>query len=135
MAYETALWPLQQAIYQRLSSSPAVSGLVKGVFDFVPKDQPYPYVVIGEPSTLPFDSKSTFGEEISLVIHVWSDYSGKKEAYSILNACQTALAQRLTIPDFTLEKAERVGMTVFDDNNPELRHGVLRMRYTLTNKE
>lgn len=133
MTYETALWPLQQAVFQRLSSDPVLSGMVTGVFDHVPENQPFPYVVIGEPSELPFDTKSTFGEEISLVLHVWSDYAGKKEAYNILAACQKALAYRLEVDGFKLLKVERAGKQVFDDIDPRIKHGVLRMRYTINN--
>ncbi|MED4461861.1 DUF3168 domain-containing protein [Metabacillus fastidiosus] len=133
MSYETALWELQKAIYQRLSSDPVISGMVTGVFDAVPENQAYPYVVIGEPSELPFDTKSTFGEEISIVIHVWSDYAGKKETYNILNACLKSLSYKLDIEGFKLLKVERRGMTVFDDIDPKIKHGVLRMRYTIQN--
>jgi len=133
MSYETALWPLQQAIFQRLSSDPTLSGMITGVFDAVKENQAYPYVMIGEPKALPFDTKNTFGEEISIVIHVWSDYTGKKEAYDILNACLKALSYKLDIQGFELLKAERREMTVFDDINPDIKHGVLRMRYTIKN--
>ncbi|MFL0365379.1 DUF3168 domain-containing protein [Pseudobacillus sp. 179-B 2D1 NHS] len=133
MSYETALWPLQQAVFQRLSSDPVLSGMITGVFDSVEEDQAYPYVVIGEPNQVPFDTKNTFGEEISIVIHVWSNYAGKKEAYNILSACLKALSYKLDIQDFELLKVEKRGMTVFDDINPDIKHGVLRMRYTIKN--
>lgn len=131
--YETALLELQKALYQRLSSDLALSALVAGVFDAVSEDQPYPYVVIGEPAALPFESKSTFGEQIDMVIHVWSDYAGKKEAYEILSACQKALAYRLDLTGFRVLKVERKGISVFDDIDPRLRHGVLRMRFFINN--
>lgn len=132
--YKTALWPLQQAIYNRLSSDATISGMVTSVFDSVKKDQPYPYIVIGEPSVLPFDTKNTFGEEISLVIHVWSDYQGKKECYSIIGACLNALSQRLDVTGFEVLKAGRTQMQVFDDIDPRIKHGVLRMQYTIKNQ-
>lgn len=132
MSFETALWPLQQAIYERLISFQDLSNTgLTGVFDHVPKDQPFPYVVIGEPTTLPFDTKNTFGEELSLVIHAWSDYPGKKEAYEMLNSCQKALATKLEILEFKILKVERLGMQVFDDIDPRIKHGVLRMKYTI----
>ena len=131
--YDTALFELQTAIYERLSTDTALSALVTGVFDAVPEDQPYPYVVIGEPSVLPFESKNTFGEQIDLVIHAWSEYAGKKEAYDMLSACQKALAYRLNVTGFRIEKVERKGINVFDDIDPRLRHGVLRMRFFINN--
>jgi hypothetical protein len=133
MSYNTSLWPLQVAIYQRLSLDPVISEMVTGVFDSVGEDQAFPYITIGEPSLLPFDTKNTFGEEVSLVIHVWSDYAGKKECYDILNACFKALAYRLDVTGFKVLRAGRQSMRVFDDIDPVIKHGVLRMRYTINN--
>ncbi|MBT2680052.1 DUF3168 domain-containing protein [Bacillus sp. ISL-35] len=131
MPYDTALWPLQEAIYQKLEADVSLKNMITGVFDAVPKDQAYPYVVIGEPAMLPFDTKTVPGEEISLVIHAWSDYPGKKETFNILNACQKALSYKLDLPGFWILKVERLGIQVFDDIDPRIRHGVLRMKYTL----
>ncbi|MBT2661946.1 DUF3168 domain-containing protein [Bacillus sp. ISL-45] len=131
MSYDTALWPLQEAIFQRLDSDVSLKEMITGVFDAVPKDQVYPYVVIGEPTLLPFDTKTVPGEEISLVIHAWSDYAGKKETYNILNSCQKALSYKLELPGFQVLKVERLGIQVFDDIDPRIRHGVLRIKYTL----
>ncbi|WP_203364716.1 DUF3168 domain-containing protein [Bacillus sp. REN10] len=133
MAYETALWELQKAIYQRLSTDQRLLFLVTGVFDATGENQVYPYVVIGEPSVLPLDTKSTFGEEISVTIHAWSDYSGKKQAYDILDACLSALSYKLDMTGFETLKVERTGLQVFDDIDPSIRHGVLRMRYSIKN--
>lgn len=133
MSYQTALWPLQVTIYERLSSDPTLSGMVTGIFDYIPENQLYPYVVIGQPTVAPHDTKNTFGEEISLVIHAWSVYDGKKEAYDILNACLSALSYRLDITGFKILKAERTGLQVFDDIDPDIKHGVLRLKYIINN--
>ncbi|WP_164670966.1 DUF3168 domain-containing protein [Virgibacillus doumboii] len=142
---QTALWPLQQSLYQRIYNNASVRALVTGVYDHVPKtikDEqgndipvPFPYIVIGEPVSDPFDTKTTTGEQIALVIHVWSKYPGKKEAYDILNACLQATSRRLSIEGgFSIELQERTNMTVFDDIDGITRHGVLRLRFTIYNK-
>ena len=42
-----ALWPLQQAVYARLTGHAPLMALVTGVFDEVPENQPHPYVSLG----------------------------------------------------------------------------------------
>lgn len=131
---QTALWPLQQAIFQRLTNDTQVTDIVKGVFDAVPEDQLYPYLVIGDPVSDPFDTKTTTGEQIAIVIHAWSDYPGKKEAYEILNACLQATSRRLQLEgNFKIILQERTNMTVFDDIDGKIRHGILRLRFTINN--
>lgn len=132
---QTALWPLQVSLFQRLTNDSKVMSLVEGVFDAVPDNQAYPYIVIGEPVSDPWDTKTTTGEQIGIVIHVWSRYSGKKEAYDILNTCLQATSNRLTIEGgFSIGLQERTNLTVFDDIDGITRHGVLRLRFTINNK-
>lgn len=132
---QTALWPLQVSLFQRLTNDANVMNLVTGVFDAVPANQAYPYVVIGEPVSDPWDTKTTTGERIALVVHVWSQHMGKKESYDILNACLQATSSRLSIEGgFSIVLQERTNMTVFDDIDGITRHGVLRLRFTINNK-
>lgn len=131
---ETALWPLQKAVYQRLSSDPKILGLTTGVFDSVGEDQQHPYITIGHPTEDPFETKNTYGEEIALVVHVWSTYPGKKQAYDILNAVMQAVGKGLSIEGpFTLQKVEKPRMSVIDDINPHIKHGIARFRFTIKN--
>lgn len=133
MAVGTALWELQKAIFQRLSSDPSVTGLVTGVFDHVPNDQAFPYIQLGDPNMLPFDTKTSSGEEIAFVIHAWSQYPGKKEAYDILNACLKSITlSPLSIEGgFSIVRVERQQIQVFDDIDGRNKHGVLRLRFYL----
>jgi len=133
MTYELPLLELQTAIYKLLKSSVLLTEKVSGVFDAVPENQPYPYVVIGSPFTNPFDTKVTNGEEINLTIHVWSDYNGKKECYELLNICQQLLNYRHDVTNFKILRIDRKGTQVFDDIDPRIRHGVLNLRYTIKN--
>lgn len=129
---ETALWPLQKSIYQRLSTNAELAAMVTGVFDYVPKDQPYPYITIGEPIADPFDTKTTLGEQIAIVIHTWSQYDGKKESYDLLNKSLQITSRKLQLDDgFKIDLQERTGMQVFDDIDGRTYHGVLRLRFTI----
>lgn len=134
MTLKTALWPLQQALFQRLSTDPIISEMTTGVFDSVEEDLVHPYITIGEPTEEPLETKTTYSEEISLVIHVWSAYSGKKQAYDILNAVLQAVGKGLSIEGpFTLQKVAKPRMTVIDDIDPRIKHGIARLKFTIKN--
>jgi hypothetical protein len=133
MTIQTAMLELQTKLYERLSLDPIISAKVEGVFDYVEEGQTFPYITIGEPSMLPFTTKSKFGEELSIVIHSWSTYTGKKESYEILNLCLTALASRMDLNGFTIEKVDIDQIRVIDDADPRIKHGILRMKYTIQN--
>lgn len=133
MTIQTAMFELQKGIFENLSTNPSLKAKVKGVFDAVEEGQAFPYVTISEPSMLPFTTKQKFGEELSIVIHVWSDYSGKKQAIDILNTCLTVLKQRMDLDGFVIRKVDVDSMRVFDDADPRIRHGILRLKYTIQN--
>ena len=134
MTVSTALLPLQTAVYQRLSSDPLVSGMVTGVYDVVAAEHVFPYLTIGEPNMLPIETKDTYNEEISLVIHAWSIYAGKKEAYQLLDAILKAIGKGLSIEGpFTLLKIKKPSMNVIDDADPRIKHGIARFTFTIKN--
>jgi Protein of unknown function (DUF3168) len=67
-------WALQQAVYQALVGDLVLQawlGTPPRVYDQVPGDAAYPYVVIGEISGRPFDSKTSQGMSLTLTLHVW----------------------------------------------------------------
>jgi len=49
------------------------------IFDNVPQDTAYPYVVIGNINVINTGTKTLDGNEYNLDIDVWSEYRGKKE--------------------------------------------------------
>ncbi|MBT2599086.1 DUF3168 domain-containing protein [Oceanobacillus sp. ISL-73] len=91
---ETALWPLQQAIYKRLSEDTDLQEIITGVYDQVDKDTPFPYVTIGEPLVTPFETKTSYSENIPWVLHCYSKSLGKRESMLILNQMLKALTKQ-----------------------------------------
>ncbi|PPA70037.1 DUF3168 domain-containing protein [Jeotgalibacillus proteolyticus] len=131
MPIQTALWPVQVALFQRLSNDPVLSSIVTGVFDYVPDEQSKPYVRIGEPLSDPFSNKTSYGEEVSTVIHTWSSAMGKKQSYDIINAAIKALyAQPLSLDGgFSIVKMDEPRTQVFDDIDGKTNHGVIRLKF------
>ncbi len=131
---QTALWPLQKALFQRLSSDEKVMEIVKGVHDAVADGLAFPYLTIGPPTTSNLETKNTFIEEVSVVIHTWSIYSGKKESYDLLNAIHQAIGKGLSIEGpFKLLSVSYPSLQVIDDIDPRIKHGLASFTFTIKN--
>lgn len=91
---ETALLPLQEAIYKRLNEDTELQEFITGVYDHVNKDTSFPYVTIGEPLVSPFETKTSYSENIPWVLHCYSDDEGKRESMLILNQMIKALTKQ-----------------------------------------
>ena len=131
---ETSLWPLQRALFQRLSNDSELMAKITGVHDAVEEGLQHPYVTIGAPSTLNVSTKNTNSEEISVVVHCWSTYAGKKEAEEILNKIMQAVGKGLSIEGpFKLRKVSYPTFQVIDDLDPRIKHGMARFTFTIQN--
>lgn len=122
MSFEKAL---HQAVYDQLSAHPDMPT----VYDDVPVDAPFPYVVIGEDTHIPFDTDDSLGSESTLTLHVWSRYRGKKEAKEIQALIYDALTrQPLALDAHELITIEFEYSEVVLDPDGITRHGVQRFR-------
>ena len=131
---QTALWELQKALYQRLSSDSQLMQLSKGVYDAVEEDLDFPYVTIGAPTTLNISTRTTFAEEVSVTLHSWSVANGKKESYALLNLIHQAIGKGLSIEGpFRLLAVSRPELQVIDDADPRIKHGLARFTFTIKN--
>jgi hypothetical protein len=63
---------LQASTIARLKASASLMALVHGVFDAVPQQQAYPYVVFDEPFELPDRTLGQDGHESSFVLSVFT---------------------------------------------------------------
>ncbi|GHJ01616.1 hypothetical protein TPA0906_34810 [Streptomyces olivaceus] len=123
--------PVQSAVYARLKADGALMALIQGVYDYVPEDVAYPFVVIGEALETPDNRHGGFGRETVITLHVWSRYQGYAQVLRI-GARVTALLdhQPLTLPglDWIATRFE-FSQTLTDPEPPgDIRHLVLRYR-------
>ncbi len=79
----SAMWPALQAVRAALAADTQLAGMVHGIFDFVPGDQPYPYVVVGEATEIPDNAHDRHGNQTPVTLHVWSQYRGYSQALTI----------------------------------------------------
>jgi len=91
-------WPLQVAIYNRLTAE--ISDY--SVFDKVPENEVPNYITIGEFDFSDWSTKTTSGVEITHTVFCWSKYGGTKEVCAMLDAVTEALYG--FFPDLSADK-------------------------------
>src|SRR5690349_19365922 len=87
---------LQATLYNALKTIlEDVSPSICSVHDFVPEDEAFPYVVIGEFTTVDDGSKSKAGQEHTVTIHIWdqatNDTAGRLRSRQIVAHIYDAL--------------------------------------------
>lgn len=121
---------IQTAIYQRLSTYPALTAIVSGVYDDVPQangraNDAYPYVTIGDDSLVADAQDDAVGFSGSIVIHSWSISRGRKQIKSIQGEIFNALSRYdLPITTRKLITLEWASDSSFIDADSVTRHGV-----------
>lgn len=125
----SALLSIQQAIYQILTADTTLMTKITGVFDQAPQDQAFPYVTIGEATSSPFRTMSRFGEEITITLHIWSQYHGFKESNEILAELNRLLAdQDLTVTGYDVVSCMYDFSETLRDPDGITRHVPVRYR-------
>jgi hypothetical protein len=86
----SASWALQQAVFATLSADSGVHGLA-GIFDAVPRNAAFPYIVVGEAEEAAAGATCGGLSEHRLAIHIWSRGGGHREIKQIAEAVREAL--------------------------------------------
>lgn len=126
MITRSPLGPLRAAIYARITGDHPT----RKVFDFVPDNETFPYITIGEDTDNDESTKTEQGSDITTTIHVWSRYAGSVEANQMLDEVLQSLTRApldLSASGFSVWQMRKDYVTVFDQDL-DTRHGVLRMR-------
>jgi len=115
---------IQQAIYDALKVATDVP-----VFDHVPQDTPYPYIVVGDDTSTPFDTDDSQGTEATCTIHAWSQYRGRKEAKALNQVIYDTLhRQTLAVNGaHPVECFQEFEQTLVESDGLT-RHGISRFR-------
>lgn len=133
MSFEIAV---QQAIYDKLTTSAPVMNLISAVRDhMLQNNATFPYITIGEASHAANDTDTTLAERVTATIHVWSRQAGRAETKQIQGAIFDALnRQPLTATGYIFEDCLRLNSQSFIDADGITRHGVqqflIRIRKT-----
>lgn len=123
-------WELQKAIYSTLNGSvTGIDDASVSVFDDVPEETSYPYVVIGEETANNISTNTVDAVEHTISVHAWSQYRGRREIKEIMESCYNLLHNA----DITVEGASLINIkhefaTTLSENDGITRHGIMRFR-------
>lgn len=88
-------WDAQTALKTVLDAAPALTGLLaagpNSIYDHVPATAAFPYVVIGQAQSRPWDTQEDTGLEQDITIQVYSRHRGYRETKLIMQALYDAL--------------------------------------------
>ncbi|PIR33982.1 MAG: hypothetical protein COV36_01825 [Alphaproteobacteria bacterium CG11_big_fil_rev_8_21_14_0_20_44_7] len=91
----------QEAVFAALDGDATLSGMINGIFDFVPQQTNFPYIMFGESSAREFSAKGTEGYSVNLKLNIFSDKKGREEVLQIMERLKSLLhEQSLTIAGF-----------------------------------
>lgn len=123
---------LQTAIFTALNGDVTLTGLVNAIYDNVPDNAIFPYLVIGEFTSVTFDDKTSDGANTTVTLHAFTQDRDKQVVHQIIartydllhNAELSVSGQNLILlrsDNFLQVLQERT------DNNT-IYHGVVRYR-------
>lgn len=114
---------IQTAIYE------AVAAIGYPTYDEVPQVTTYPYIVVGDDRSTPFDTDDSVGSETICTIHVWSQYRGRKEVKEIMRSIYHTLNRaNLDITGGQLIECHAEFEESFLEPDGLTRRGVIRFR-------
>ena len=122
---------VQKSIFSTLSGDSTLDGLIGNnkILDDVPQGTDYPYVQIGEETTIDGGLKDKDRQEYTLTIHIWSRYRGNKETKEIAERIYTLLHNSaISVSGASLANIRNEFFTVLVDDDGLTRHGVMRFR-------
>ena len=130
---------LQAGIYARLTGYSALTTALGGakIYDHVPQNTTFPYVMIGDDTAIEDDTKSHEGWEVTMTLHAW-DYAaaGRKSVKAILGHLYDALHRQeasVTVTGFQMVLLNVEFIETFQESATEgasdrYYHGVMRVR-------
>ncbi len=132
-------WELQQAVYTALTGAAPLMAIVTAVYDQVPQDAVYPYVVIGEDQAEVVDADDLAGADHLLDLHVWAggdnetdQHQGQMQVKQAQGAIYDALhRQTLAVSGAAFIGCDLEHQQTFMDPDGLTHHGVQRFRVML----
>lgn len=120
---------LQKSIFNALDGDSTLQNLVTDVYDFVPENTVFPYVKVGEETSLDNGTKTLQGNEHTLVIHSFSRYRGSKEVKEIMSRIYALLHESsLSVTGASLVNLRFEFSDVIKENDGFTSHGLQRFR-------
>ncbi len=126
MSYSLAV---QAAIKIKLEANTTLMSAIKGVYDNVPQNEEFPYVVIGDDVATSWSDNNQNGWNILTAIHTWSRHLGRKETKQIQQLIFDSLnRQVLNVAGYKFVDCQYVDEDSFPDKDEKTRHGIMHFR-------
>jgi len=123
---------VQEKIYDTLTGDSTLMNLIEDVYDGVPDESDYPYVMIGETEYSDWSGHDFDGFEAETTIHVWSQYRGRSEAKSIQDEIYRLLQNiDLGISGFPTIFFKLSFQRVLPEPDGKTYHGVQRFQFQI----
>ncbi len=120
---------LQKTVFDALDGDSTLQSLVTDVFDFVPETTAFPYVKVGEETSVDNGTKTLQGNDHTLVIHTFSRYRGSKETKEIMSRIYALLHESsLTVSGASLVNLRFEFSDIIKENDGLTTHGLQRFR-------
>ena len=121
----------QIAIFNILNNDSTLDTLVGNnrIYDEVPQGSAYPYIEIGDETTIDGGVKDKDGQEFTQTIHIWSRYRGSKEVKEIAERIYTLLHNvGISVSGASFANSRNEFFTILLDDDGLTRHGIMRFR-------
>lgn len=128
-----AIYVLFPALDAYLSKDATLISLIKGIFDEVPENEPFPFIVLGDITEASLDGYNQTRRNITITIHVWSQAIGMEEIEAIMERLSLLLHQKTipSIPGYTCVSTEREFELTQKQGDGITRHGSQRYRFLI----
>lgn len=123
---------LQKAIFLVLDGDATLGALIDSIYDYVPDNAVFPYLVIGDFTSVTFDDKTSDGANTTVTLHAFTQDKDKQVAHQIIARTYDLLHNAelsVTGQNLILLRSDNF-LQVFQErtDNNTTYHGVVRYR-------
>ncbi len=125
---------VQKAIYEKLTASSSLMSSVSGIFDYVPEDTAFPFIIIGDVKATDLSNLAKGGIEHRISVNIFSREGGKKQAASIMGILEGLLHNSsISVSGQTCVAMEFISNSIELENDGWTYRGVIDLRVILYN--
>lgn len=123
-------WHLQKIIVEQLRQNVFLDAYVHGrVYDVVPPQPEFPYIVLGQDGFQSWNSKTSHGCTCYLVLHVFSKGKGRKELKEIVSTVEQSLNKKsIGLEDVYLVQLSADSIQTYIESDQMTCHGIVRVK-------
>jgi len=126
-------WHLQTALHAHLAeNAPLCTLLAAGadsIYDAVPRDAAFPYIVIGAMQARPEDTQTHKAYDVALTLHCYSRGEGQREVKRLLSALSAAMQNgAINVAGHLLVLCRETASAAAIEPDGETRHGQAQYR-------